>query len=75
MEEAYIVYILSAHRERERERGGGGGYRLQIYNKCSELGCWNLKKGQGLFDQGYQINNCGFKCCYGEHARDASAGP
>ena len=24
MEEAYIVYILSAHRERERERGGGG---------------------------------------------------
>ena len=23
MEEAYIVYILSAHRE--RERGGGGG--------------------------------------------------
>ena len=48
MEEAYIVYILSAHRERERERErerGGGGYRVQINNKCSEHGCWNLKKG------------------------------
>ena len=73
MEEAYIVYIL---RERERERESKTiSTEVQIYNKCSELGCWNLKKGQGLFDQGYQINNCGFKCCYEEHARDASAGP
>ena len=43
MEEAYIVYILSAYTERERERERGT--EVQIYNKCSELGCWNLKKG------------------------------
>ena len=69
------LYSIYTQREREREQSKTISAEVQNYNKCSELGCWNLKKGQALFDQGYQINNCGYKCCYGEHARNASAGP
>ena len=42
MEEAYIVYILSAHREREREREGGGGTEYKFTTSAVSLvaGIW-----------------------------------